>query len=454
MAKDDKKRPATDKPLIKITDKLWKVLEEMQDNPLTWSIADLDRNPLSQNPMRVEEIDLGDKEYRINCKIAGKYVPIKLSAFVRNMFGEDQFYKEEIDDFVERYNDGIKGKSTKRVQQNYIEQGDFKYDPQNVRQTFLSLVQETYPHGHEEEVVPFITPDLERDDFGNLYKIIGESDTVFTCHLDTASRNKTSIKLRSYEKDGDEIIATDGTTILGADDKAGVTVLMHMIANNIPGVYWFFLGEERGGLGSKHVANNIEKYPFMEGKAKCVSFDRRNYHSVITKQMGVQCCSNEFGQELASALSQGGISLSLDPTGVFTDSASFIDLIPECTNVSVGYFDEHRNTEIQNMTYLEKLCKATVNCDWSSLKAHRKLMKDDESYKKNKTLADHLDKTRFYNFDRVFTENEMFVFELDVQDASYEHLRTDLTKLENILKSHKITSDLIFNQNKIRVEIP
>jgi hypothetical protein len=50
-------------------------------------------------------------------------------------------------------------------------------------------------------------------------------------------------------------------------------------------------------------------------------------------------------------------------------SASFIDDIPECTNISVGYNFEH--TETQNITYLDRLAKASVNVDWSSLPTAR-----------------------------------------------------------------------------------
>ncbi len=448
MTKKDQERP-----LISISDKLWSVLSQMEDNPLTWSIVDLEKNPLAHNPMRIQELDLGDKEYRINAKIANKYIPIKLSAFVRNYFGDDQFFQEEIEDFTTRYNQLLKGKSLQPTKSK-TEKKVFTFNPKNVRETFLSLTTETYPHGHEEEVVPLITPGLNKDSFGNYYTIIGDSDVAFTCHLDTASRTKSDVTTMSFIKDGDEFIVTDGTSILGADDKAGVVVIMYMIANNVPGVYWFFIGEERGGLGSRYVAQNIEDYPFMANITKCVSFDRRNYYSVITKQMGVQCCSNEFAQSICDEMSKGGLKLKLDPTGVFTDSASFIDIIPECTNISVGYFDEHTNKEMLNMSFLEKLCKASVMCDWKNIQVSRKLLKDNESYKKYKTLADRLEKTSFYNFDKIFTENDMFVFELDIQDVSYEHLRTDLTKLEGILRNFRITSDLIFNQNKIRVEIP
>jgi len=445
-----------ERPFIKITDELWEILEKMKDNPLSWSIADLDRNPHVVNPMRVEEIDVANKEYRINCKIAGKFVPIKISAFIRNFFGESQFDQEEIDEFIKIYNSFVTGTSTKQSVGRRITPRPFRFDPTNVKETFLSLVQETYPHGHEEEVVPFITPGLKKDEYGNYYTIIGESDTVFTCHLDTASRSKNDIGLVEYTKDSDEFIMTDGKSILGADDKAGVTVLMYMIANNIPGVYWFFIGEERGGLGSRYVANNIDSYEFMKGKTKCVSFDRRNYHSVITQQMGVQCCSNEFGRQLCEQLSKNGLSLKLDPTGIFTDSASFIDIIPECTNVSVGYFNEHTVQELQNMTYLENLCKSAVSCDWEGLEVHRKIANDVESFGKHKKLGQELKRTVFYNHDNMSVEEDIFSFEFDITDADFEHLDSDLFKLQGVLRKNGLnpeTTKLQLLQNKIKIDV-
>jgi hypothetical protein len=47
-------------------------------------------------------------------------------------------------------------------------------------------------------------------------------------------------------------------------------------------------------------------------------------------------------------------------------------MIPECTNISVGYNFEH-TAETQNITYLDRLAKASVNVDWSSLPTARKI---------------------------------------------------------------------------------
>ena len=158
----------------------------------------------------------------------------------------------------------------------------------NIKETFLKLTSRTYPHGHEEDLFELLPQDLEADEFGNLYKQIGENpSTMFACHLDTATSALTEI---THIFEGD-IIKTDGTSILGADDKAGVTILMYMMENKVPGLYYFFLGEEVGCVGSKKVsAKHAEKK--MENITKVVSFDRRGTTSIITHQCSSRCCSN------------------------------------------------------------------------------------------------------------------------------------------------------------------
>jgi hypothetical protein len=142
--------------------------------------------------------------------------------------------------------------------------------------------------------------DLTKDEFGNYYKIIGNSNTMFTSHLDTADRNQSNTTLYEIVRDGDTYITTDGTTILGADDKSGIVVMLNMMAHNVPGIYYFFIGEERGGIGSGKVANVFDSIAHLQKVKKCISFDRKGYDSVITEQMGGVCCSDEFANDLSS----------------------------------------------------------------------------------------------------------------------------------------------------------
>jgi hypothetical protein len=235
----------------------------------------------------------------------------------------------------------------------------------NIRETFLKLTDYTYPHGTEDKLFHFLPDGIQEDEVGNYFIKIGESDTMFTCHLDTCSSKYEKVNHRV----GGQFIETDGKTILGADDKAGMTVILYMIENKVPGLYYFFIGEEVGCVGSSAAASVID---FSKYK-KCISFDRRGYDSVITEQLFGVCCSDEFAKDLASQLNKANLSFNFrpDPTGIFTDSACFIELIPECTNISVGYFSEHQVVEKQDIRFLKNLCEAVVKVDWESLSVMR-----------------------------------------------------------------------------------
>ena len=120
-----------------------------------------------------------------------------------------------------------------------------------IKKKFLQLTSKTYPHGTENELKNQLPKDYKEDGLGNFYIEIGSNpSTMFTCHLDTADRSQKKVK---HIIDGD-IIKTDGDSILGADDKAGMTVILYMIEKQIPGLYYFFIGEERGCVGSARLS--------------------------------------------------------------------------------------------------------------------------------------------------------------------------------------------------------
>jgi hypothetical protein len=238
----------------------------------------------------------------------------------------------------------------------------------NIKDKFLELTSRTYPHGTEEDVFPLLNSELQKDEFGNLFIKIGESDVMFTSHLDTATSALTQV---NHVFDGN-IIKTDGKSILGADDKAGVTIMLYMIENKIPGLYYFFLGEEVGCVGSRKVAN-VQKDQKIEGINKVISFDRRGNDSVITFQSSQRCCSDTFGEALSKQLNLADDSFSYknDPTGILTDSVQFIKIYSECTNISVGYRSEHTFSEQQDIEHLTKLAEACLLVDWNGLPVDR-----------------------------------------------------------------------------------
>lgn len=446
----DKQDEEENVKLIRFTDDFWMLLDKIKPgDDVVWDLYSLDSNPNVKNPMGIEKIDVSDREWYFDIFSKGKPVQIKITQLLRHFFPKQS--SEAIYDFCVKYNKIVSGVTSKPKKGITFKPRKFRFEPTNVRETFISLVTETYPMGHEEEVVKYLPDNLERDSHGNYWAVIGDSDTCFTCHLDTASRTKSRVGLVSYTKDGQDFIKTDENSILGADDKSGVAILMYMMAKGVKGVYWFFMGEERGGIGSRKVVEDYASYPFMGKIKKMISFDRRNYYSVITHQGGEVCCSNEFAESLCNELNKSGLKLNLDPTGVFTDSANFIDLIPECTNVSVGYFNEHTNNEVQNITYLEQLAKACVEVDWDSLEIKRKIGFDEEIARKYNRLINSFKRSYFYNNDSIKGEDGLLVLDIEVSDPDMDHFYKDLLNLQKILTLHKLDPDIEFDEDHIKI---
>ena len=241
------------------------------------------------------------------------------------------------------------------------------YKKMKIVKKFLKLTSQTIPHGMENLLIDHLPKGYQTDKFGNYFITVGENfTTMFTCHLDTASREHQKI---THIREGN-FIHSDGKTILGADDKAGMTILLYMISKGVPGLYYFFVGEEVGCIGSRALSKNWE----WSNITKVISFDRRGTNSVITEQMYGRCCSDEFALALSNKLNSQVREFSYKPdnTGILTDSAQFIDLVPECTNISVGYYHEHTNREKQDIEHLLRLCRAVVKVDWEDLPIVRK----------------------------------------------------------------------------------
>ena len=248
-----------------------------------------------------------------------------------------------------------------------------------IKSTFLKLTSKTHPYGYEDDFVVemqgigILPKNLEKDSQGNYFLKIGDSRTIFASHFDTACKNQTQV---NHFIDGN-IIRTDKTSILGADDKAGVTIMLWMIKNNIPGLYYFFFGEEVGCIGSGLAAKFIEVKGLYD---RIISFDRRGTTSIITHQSYTRTCSDEFGKELAKQLNKKGLDYRIDDTGVYTDSAEFTSVIPECTNVSVGYYQEHTTNEHQDIKHLTELANACLFVEWENLPTKRDITKVESKW--------------------------------------------------------------------------
>jgi Peptidase family M28 len=221
-----------------------------------------------------------------------------------------------------------------------------------------------------QKLVKFLSakfPTARADGFGNLHidtRKDATNRTLFVAHLDTVHRQDG--KNRIEHKDG--LLRAVGD-LLGADDGAGVALLAHLITSNIPAYYIFTQGEECGGLGAKHLARHHSA--LLSDFDRAIAFDRRGTSDVITHQGMSRCCSDSFAESLSDALNAQGMLYMPDPTGSYTDTAEFTVLIPECTNISCGYSNEHRDSERLSLAHFRGLLSAVTAVAWDSLPTAR-----------------------------------------------------------------------------------
>ena len=217
---------------------------------------------------------------------------------------------------------------------------------------------------------------IHRDAIGNLHidtRTTANNRTLFTAHVDTVHRDQGPNKIRKTATHWH----ADGAP-LGADDGAGCAILMHLLHSGVAAYYLFTQGEECGGIGATFVAKDAE---FLKQFDRAIAFDRRGIDSVITHQGWSRTASDTFAQALANELcADMTLMYSPDDTGVYTDTAEFIDIIPECTNISVGYYCEHSENESLDILHFAALAERVVLIDWDSLPTDRDPTKQDSKY--------------------------------------------------------------------------
>ena len=218
-------------------------------------------------------------------------------------------------------------------------------------------------------------PGAIQDGFGNIWVTVDKADgsnptTMFSSHTDSVHRKKdTDTYKLSIKKAWLEV---KGGGVLGADCGTGIWLMLNLIQAKVPGVYIFHREEEIGGNGSMHIVTKHAMVIEGLGLKRCIAFDRKGTNHVITHQGGTRCCSDTFGDALADALNAGsGMDFDLNDGGSFTDSANYTDLIGECTNLSVGYYDQHTQSECQDLSFCTHLAKQLIKIDWEALPTAR-----------------------------------------------------------------------------------
>jgi len=260
------------------------------------------------------------------------------------------------------------------------------------------------------------------DQYGNVIVNVGDTapTTLFSCHTDTVHKSggkqRTNISKNQF-------IRSKGKQCLGADDTAGVWLMMNMIDRGINGLYIFHRDEEIGGLGSTWIRKH--NADLLVGIHRSIAFDRRGVDSVITHQTFERCCSDKFALRLCDELA---MEHELDDGGTFTDNENYSDVIPENTNVSVGYYNAHSKTECLDALYLFELIDALSGIDFDSLPTERDPSIVDSLYPSRETISDSL-YSLVVDFPEIAAEI-LYEFGLDVEDfqraVMTEYTGTDL----------------------------
>lgn len=201
--------------------------------------------------------------------------------------------------------------------------------------------------------------EFTEDKHHNFTVQVGNSTSMFTAHTDTVDK-VLGTNLLTVDNDG--VITVNGGGILGADCGSGIYIMLEMIRAEVPGIYVFFSQEEKGRIGSSFYT--LPK----KGITRCISFDRAGTQDLITHQMGEAGCSKQFAEYFEQNFP---LIYYSDPTGVYTDSYTFFDVIPECINLSVGYYNQHSKFECQDEHFLESLVDACIEFNWELLPVHR-----------------------------------------------------------------------------------
>jgi len=259
----------------------------------------------------------------------------------------------------------------------------------NVDKLFINLITLNTPHHQEYHIVRVVREYLKDklrlgekfkmdEDKGNMVIDIGPSPvkTLFSSHMDIVGSvslavEKSRIPERIYLMEDRSDIKNVGffwgakksikgeyvDSNLGADDKVGVYIMTKMIEQGIPGRYVFHVGEESGCIGSNYILNNYKK-EVLDGIERAIAFDRADYGDVIAFQRNSRCSSVEFSKALADKLNKHmppKQQFKDNVHGVFTDTAVYMDIIPECCNLSVGYFNQHGDREKVDYLWLSQI---------------------------------------------------------------------------------------------------
>lgn len=297
-------------------------------------------------------------------------------------------------------------------------------------ETIIAMLSYRRPAGSASEMAfikKFIIPlGAKMDKHGNWRLRIGDKPTMlWSSHTDSVHCSEGYQKV-DYDGKFISLPASSKSSCLGADCAAGVWIMSEMIKAKVPGLYVFHFAEEIGCVGSHAI---VDKEPgLLKGIQAAIAFDRRGTAEVITHQ-GVRTASDAFAKSMALQLPS---RFKPSDKGMLTDTKHYRGLVPECTNISVGYYNEHKPHEALDTHHLIELRNHMVKFDQTKVVIERDPLAPDQKkltmkdigkssfgslrYRREETLRDLV----WHHADKVaaFLENTGVTFD-QLHDAIY-----------------------------------
>lgn len=240
------------------------------------------------------------------------------------------------------------------VEESWIGEGHEYIKEQMFYNSLEELLSIPGVSGNEEKVREFVkeklTPlvdyiSVDRD--GNLlaektYRNGNGPTILLNAHLDIACELEPNRKIIK-----DNGIWKSSKGILGADDRAGVAVILQIAQNllnssfNGKVKYIFTVKEECGLVGARHVDNY-----FLWGTDAAIVVDRRGKGDIVTSCGGYfPFCTQAFGELIEKIATEADIGEWKCTSGGSSDTRIWAEHGIQSVNLSAGYGNEHTERE-------------------------------------------------------------------------------------------------------------
>ena len=245
--------------------------------------------------------------------------------------------------------------SVKEIPHDELERNLFENSVEELLQIPGVSGEESVIRNHVMEKLIPLTDEISVDGYGNILAEVtiganrmGPAFTILlNSHLDVVDEIEPD---REILKHGN--VWTSSYGILGADDRAGIGVVLYtlkqlqmmQLQSPVKVKIAFTVKEEVGLCGAKAVSQD-----FLEGVQAAIVVDRRGNGDIVTGTWGTAFCDELFGSMIA-LIGNLGEEKRWEPTmGGRSDTLIWAQQGIQSVNLSVGYQNEHTSEEELNI---------------------------------------------------------------------------------------------------------